>query len=111
LKAAKNKISAQDFNVKLGTMDFNKENVSKLRYQCKNVKLRHIYFRLISKDFYTMDKMFRYKMVNNNNCKRCDEVEDFKHLIWECREAKRIWKVFNEFFSKTGPARRKNTEL
>jgi hypothetical protein len=97
LKVAKKRISAQDFNVKLGTIDFNKENICKFRHQCKNVKLRHIYFRLISKDFFTMEKMFKYKMVNNNKCKRCEEVETYKHLIWECREARKIWQIFNEF--------------
>jgi hypothetical protein len=41
--------------------------------------------------------MYKYKMVNNNKCKRCEEVETYKHLIWECREAQKIWKAFNEF--------------
>ena len=97
LKVAKNRISNQDFNTKLGTIEYKKENISKFRDQCKNVKLRHIYFRLISKDFFTMEKMYKYKMVNNNKCKRCEEVETYKHLIWECREAQKIWKAFNEF--------------
>jgi hypothetical protein len=97
LKVAKNKISVQDFNARLGTIGFNIENINKFRYQCKNAKLRHIYFRLISKDFFTMDKMFKYKMVNSNKCKRCGDVETYKHLLWECREAKNIWELFNEF--------------
>jgi cephalosporin-C deacetylase-like acetyl esterase len=36
-------------------------------------------------------------MFNNNKCKRCGEVETYKHLIWECREVKHIWLLFNEF--------------
>ncbi len=44
-----------------------------------------------------MEKMFKYKMVDNNKCKRCGEVETYKHLLWECREAKNIWHLFNEF--------------
>jgi hypothetical protein len=97
LKVAKIKISAQDFNAKLGTIDYKKENINKFRYQCKNVKLRHLYFRLISKDFFTMEKMFKYKMVNNYKCKRCGEVETCIHLIWECGEVKKIWQIFNRF--------------
>jgi hypothetical protein len=99
LKVAKKKITAQDFNLRLGTTDFNTENINKFRYQCKNVKLRHIYFRLISKDFFTMEKMFKYKMVDSDKCKRCGEVETYKHLLWECREAKKIWHLFNEFLT------------
>ena len=44
-----------------------------------------------------MEKMFKYKMVNDNKCKRCGEVETYKHLLWGCREAANIWKLFNEF--------------
>ena len=80
-----------------GTIDFNNVNINKFRYQCKNVKLRHLYFRLISKDFFTMEKMFKYKMVDSDKCKRCGEVETYKRLIWECGEAKRIWQHFNAF--------------
>jgi hypothetical protein len=97
LKVAKSKISVQNFSIKLGTIDYRKENIIKFRYQCKNVKLRHIYYRLITKDFFTMEKMFKYRMVDNNKCKRCGEVETYKHLLWECREAKNIWQLFNEF--------------
>ena len=46
-----------------------------------------------------MEKMFKYKMVSNNKCKRCGEVETYKHLLWECREAKNIWQLFNEFLT------------
>jgi hypothetical protein len=61
LKVAEKKISAPDFNVRLGTIDNKKENISKFRLQYKNVKLRHIYFKLISEDFFAMEKMFKYK--------------------------------------------------
>ena len=48
-----------------------------------------------------MEKMFKYKMVNNNKCIRCAEVETYKHLLWECRDVKKIWDLFNEFVSLT----------
>ena len=47
-----------------------------------------------------MEKMFKYKMVTNNRCKRCQEIETYKHLIWECRETKKIWGIFNEFVTQ-----------
>ena len=97
LKIALNKVSSQDFNLKLGLTDYNKEFIGKFRNQCKNVKLRHTYFRLIHKDFFTMEKMLKYKMVNDNRCKRCGEVETYRHLLWECREAGRIWRVYSEY--------------
>jgi hypothetical protein len=45
--------------------------------------------------------MFKYKMVNTNKCTRCSEVETYKHLLWECREVRKIWELFNEFASYT----------
>ena len=48
-----------------------------------------------------MEKMFKYKMVNTNKCKRCEEVETFKHLLWECSEVQHIWKFFNAFLTYT----------
>jgi hypothetical protein len=76
LKVALKKIAYQEFNSRLGTVDCNREHIFTLisvfsyRNQCKNVKLRHIYFSLISKDFFTVEKMFRYKMVDYGKCKR-----------------------------------------
>ncbi len=49
-----------------------------------------------------MEKMFKYKMVTNNRCMRCQEVETYKHLLWECGETKRIWMIFNEFVTQLG---------
>ena len=46
-----------------------------------------------------MEKMFKYKMVTNNKCKRCGEIETYKHLLWECREAKKIWQSYNDFLT------------
>jgi hypothetical protein len=49
LKIALSKTSSREFDLKLGTIGYDKDNIMKFRNQCKNVKLRHIYFRLISK--------------------------------------------------------------
>ena len=88
-----NKITKQNFNVKLEIKNFDKNNFTKFRHHCKNVKLRHIYFRLISRDFFTMEKMLKYKMVSSDKCQRCNGKEIFEHLFWECVEAKKCGKV------------------
>ena len=33
----------------------------------------------------------------NDECERCGEVETYKHLFWECRESRRVWRSFNEY--------------
>jgi hypothetical protein len=58
-----------------------------------NVKLIHIYFGLISKDFFTKDKVFKYKMITTFVR---DADNSYRHLLWECREARKNWNVDNE---------------
>jgi hypothetical protein len=77
LKVARKRISTQDYNKKLGIINYNRENISKFRYQCKNVKLRHIYFRLISKDFFTMEKCINIKWLTIISAK---DVKKLKRL-------------------------------
>ena len=38
-------------------------------------------------------------MCPDNKCTRCGAVEDFKHLLWECPEARRIWASYNTYLS------------
>ena len=49
-----------------------------------------------------MEKMFKYKMATSEKCQRCNEKQTFKHLFWECVEAKKVWKCFNEYMEKIG---------
>ena len=100
LKIAMNKTTTPDFNKKLGIENFDKNNITKFRHHCKNVKLRHIYYRLISRDFFTMEKMLKYKMTATDRCQRCNEKETYKHLLWECEETKKVWKSYNEYLAK-----------
>jgi hypothetical protein len=43
--------------------------------------------------------MFKYKMVNNSICKGRGEVESYKHLLWECREARHIFRAHNQYIT------------
>ena len=50
LKAAMKKVDTQSFDYRLGFMGYDKDQLTKFRNQCKNLKLRHIYFRLVSRE-------------------------------------------------------------
>ena len=100
LKNALKKIEAQDFNIKLGIENFDEENITSFRNNCKNPKLRNIYFRLIHNDFFTYVRMKKYKMTENDLCPRCGQTENTKHLLWECTHAQNIWKLYNNLMAK-----------
>ena len=72
-----------------------KENILKFRNTCKNIKLRHVFYRLISGDIFSKERMCRFGMINNNTCERCQQVESTRHLLWDCVESRNIWNLFN----------------
>jgi hypothetical protein len=70
LKNVLNKVTAPDLSCKLGFQTDEIIDVINLRRGCRNSKLRLIYFRLIHNDFFTFQRMFKYKMTNSPNCPR-----------------------------------------
>ena len=97
LKTNLGKVSSQNHQAKLGINVFDKENIIKFRHKCKNIKLRHVYYRLISGDIFSKERMFRFGMADNNTCERCNEIETTRHLIWECRDSRNMWDLFNNW--------------
>jgi hypothetical protein len=96
LKTLLNKIECLNVTEKLGIAHFDEQNIVTVRQRCKNTKLRSIYFRLIHNDFFTHKKMKRFNMTESDKCPRCDEIEDMRHLIWECPKVKQIWELYNQ---------------
>jgi hypothetical protein len=95
LKIATRKVESLMFKEKLHVTDFDENNVTKFRALCKNPKMRNIYFRLIHNDFFTHSRMKKYKMTNSDQCPRCGEVEDSRHMLWDCVHARSIWNKYN----------------
>jgi phage-related protein len=96
LKKAMNKVETLNVNDKLGIDNFTEETITNVRKNCTNPKQRNIFFRLIHNDFYTHQKMKKFKMTNSDACPRCGETEDLKHLIWDCSHSKSIWLITNQ---------------
>ena len=102
LKNALQRISDININPKI---DLRIENPFEIdfvtfRQHCKNPQLRNIHFRLVHSDFYTYEKMHKFKMTNTPLCPRCGETETARHLLWDCTESKKIWKMYNDILSK-----------
>ena len=103
LKINLGKVSSQNHTIKLGINEFDKESIIKFRHKCKNIKLRHVFFRLISGDIFSKERMCRFGMINNNLCERCQQIESTKHLLWECVESRNIWELFNTWIVSNNP--------
>jgi hypothetical protein len=100
LKFILKRIDELDVKQKLGISSYDEENISTLRKNIRNSKLRNIYFRLIHNDFFTGVKMKKYKMTETDECARCGQTETLKHLLWECNEASNIWNIYNSFVTE-----------
>ena len=94
LKKCLNKTTENSFDERLG-ISFEMESLVRFREQCKNAKLRNIYYRMVNGDFFTYVRMKKFKMSDNDNCPRCGETETTRHLLWECRESANMWRIFN----------------
>jgi hypothetical protein len=104
LKRVMNKLESLNVTEKLNINQFDVENILQTRHNCKNAKLRNIYFRLIHNDFFTRERMKKYRMVESDICVRCDvnETENTRHMLWECRHVKEIWNIYNKFMTIIG---------
>jgi hypothetical protein len=102
LKIALGKVSIVNYETKIGPDHFNISDITEVRKQIKNAKLRNIFYRLINKDFYNRTKMKKYRMVENDECERCNAPETIEHLLWECRWSKFSWENFNLYMTSIG---------
>ena len=39
-------------------------------------------------------------MVSSDKCLRCNETETYQHMLWDCVEAKKVWKSYNDYLVK-----------
>ena len=101
LKRNMKKLESLDVKRKLEIDHFEKNEITRVRQNCPNAKLRNIYFRLIHNDFFTRTKMKKYNMVDSDECERCKKPETIKHLLWECPHVKIIWNTYNQLMLLT----------
>jgi hypothetical protein len=102
LKTVLKKTEELDFKNKMMIEEFDEENIINFRKNCKNPKLRNIYFRLIHNDFFTHVRMKKYKMTETDSCPRCGLIETTKHLLLECVHVRKIWSLYNSLMTQIG---------
>ena len=63
-----------------------------------STKHRDILLKVAHGDVYTQDKLFRFGMVDNNKCPRCNLRETLQHKFLECDYVTRIWSEVNKYY-------------
>ena len=64
-----------------------------------STKLKSTFLRVAHKEVYCNEKLFRYGLNMSPNCARCNELDTFRHKLFECEYVTRIW---NQVFQITG---------
>ena len=52
---------------------------------------KNVLLRVAHREFYTKEKLTRYRLIDSPICARCDQVEDYDHKIFNCTYANKIW--------------------
>jgi len=64
-----------------------------------STNLRIFKFRLLHMDIFTKERMFKFKMSDNDNCDFCGIKETVKHVLWDCSRARGLWNQVNMFLN------------
>ncbi len=63
-----------------------------------STKLRSFHFRLLHNAVTTNDKLFKWKILENDLCTFCGvATESIIHLLWECDVAQQLWNQLSIF--------------
>jgi len=68
----------------------------------KSEQLRMLKYRLLHCDVFCKERMYRFKMVDSENCDFCGVKETIKHQLWDCDRARRLWGFVNNMFDQCG---------
>lgn len=55
--------------------------------------LRAIRYKVMLRDIYSKERLYRYKIADNDLCIHCNKKETVEHQIFECDNANRLWKL------------------
>ena len=91
------------FERKLGIIKLDNINPFLVNRQAnKSEHMRILKFRFLHCDIFCKQRMFKFKMIDDEFCDRCGQIETIKHLTWECRRSKKIWDAANIILRESG---------
>ncbi len=84
------------FEIPLERVNDDKNPFLLLRKALHSTRDKFYKYRLLNGDIFCNSRMFKFKMVESQNCVLCDNsVETIKHLIWDCQRSKNVWDYLN----------------
>jgi hypothetical protein len=59
----------------------------------KNMRHKNTLLRVWNGDCLSNSRLFHYGLVEDRNCPNCGEYDSPTHMLYECRNSKRIWEM------------------
>ena len=69
-------------------------------WKIRNPILRSYRLKVMYKDIYCQERRHKFGLSNSPSCLICNGIESVKHQLFECRNAQRMWYIYNVMFSE-----------
>ena len=69
-------------------------------WKIRNPILRHSRLKIMYKDIYSQERRHRFGLAQSSECLICKEVESVEHQLFECKNARRLWQIYNMIFAE-----------
>ena len=56
-----------------------------------NTRHKDVLLRVAHREYYTKERLHRYRLIDSPTCPRCDQIEDYEHKILSCTYVSKIW--------------------
>ena len=71
----------------------------------KSIKLSTFQFKINHHILYTRDKLFRAKIIENDECQLCGVSQTLQHLFVECRHVQSFWNLLVSWWNSCNSSR------
>ena len=61
----------------------------------KDNRIKQFNFRFLHRILPSRDNLYKWKIVNSNQCGTCNEIETIDHFLFYCKQVKVYWKIIS----------------
>ena len=69
-------------------------------WKIRNPILRSCRLKVMYKDIYSQERRFRFGLTDSPKCLICGEIETVEHQLFVCKNARRLWQIYNNIFAE-----------
>ena len=67
-------------------------------WKIRNPSLRNVRLKVLYKDVYCQERRNRFGLADSPFCEICNSVEDVQHQLFDCKNSKRMWQLYEKIF-------------